>query len=95
MRTLTGPEASACWLSRRCCQRLGGIREYVQEGISLRLDLDAAMGGEGAPHETAVLDERLHVALFAELPDQPCRALDVGEQHRDGPAGQLGLGHSE
>ncbi len=43
----------------RCGERLDGIGECVQEGVSLRIDLDAAVSGEGAAQETAVLGERL------------------------------------
>jgi hypothetical protein len=74
---------------RRCGQRLDGISEGIQEGVSLRIDLDTAVGGEGDPQETAVLGKRQHVPILSKLLDQPRRALDVGEQQGDGAARKL------
>src|SRR6266511_3806113 len=74
---------------RRRHQRLARLWEGVEEGVSLRIDLDAAAGREGLPQESAVLGERLDVALLPELLDQPGRALDVGEEESDGAAREL------
>ena len=75
---------------RRSGQRLDRIGKRVQERVSLRVDLDAAVRGEGAAQEPAVLGERLDIAGLAELLDQPRRALDVGEQEGDNSARKLG-----
>ena len=40
-------------------QRLSGVGEGVEEGVSLRVDLDATASGEGASQEAAVLRQRL------------------------------------
>ena len=50
---------------RGCRSRSGCERE--EEGVSLGIDLDAALGCAGPTHHTAVLRERLCVRLSAEL----------------------------
>jgi hypothetical protein len=58
-------------------------REGDEERVSLRVDLNPAVGAERAPHDPAVLGERLRVALSAELVQELGRTLHVGEEERD------------
>ena len=62
----------------------GRGREGDEERVALRVDLDAAVRREGGAQDAPVLGERLRVALGAERVQQPRRALDVGEEERDG-----------
>jgi hypothetical protein len=79
---------------RRGSQRLDWIGKGIQERVSLRVDLDPALGREGSAKEPPVLGECLDVGGLAELVDQPTRALDVREQHGDASGRQLTIGHS-
>jgi hypothetical protein len=60
------------------------------EGIALCVHDPSLVGGERRLEETPVLGQRLVVAVASELLEQGGRALDVGEQEGDGPAGELG-----
>jgi hypothetical protein len=62
--------------------RRSGRREGDEEGISLRVDLDAAVASEGLAQHAPVLGEGVRVRL-AELRQQPRRALDVREEEGD------------
>ena len=73
-RLAAGPRGVGC--------ALGG-REGDEEGVALRVDLDAAVGRERLAQRAPVLGERLAVRVRAELPEQARRALDVGEEERD------------
>src|SRR5439155_26227056 len=73
----------------------GGGRESVfrarksdEEGVALGVDLDAAVAGEGLPEDAPVLRQRVGVGV-AELVQQACRALDVGEEEGDGAGREL------
>ncbi len=85
----------ADWPPAECRLRLCGggegavrLRKRDEEGIALRVDLDAAVRREGFAHEALVLGERSGVGLGAELVEQPRRALDVGEEEGDDPGRQ-------
>ena len=67
----------------------GARREGDEEGVALRVDLDAAVAREGLAQDAAVLGERLCVGLAPELVQQPGRALDVGEEEGDGSGGEI------
>ena len=67
-------------------------REREEEGVTLRVDLDAALVGAGLADDAAVLGERIGVRLGAELVQQLRRALDVGEEKGDG-AGRKVVAH--
>ncbi len=69
--------------------RRAGPAEGHEEAVSLGLDLDAAVGGEGRPQQPAVLLQQLAVALVPDVAEQAGGALDVGEQERDRSARQL------
>ena len=64
------------------------ICERDEERVALRVDLDAAVALERATERTTVLSENLRVAV-AEVGQEACRALDVGEQQRDGAGRQI------
>ena len=65
-----------------CRQCLLCPRESDEEGVALRVDLDAAVAPECLAQNAAVFSERLRIAI-AELLHQPRRAFDVGEEERD------------
>ena len=65
-------------------------REGDEERVALRVDLDAAVRGEGVAQHAPVLGERLRVRLGPERVQQPRRALDVREEERDGAGRELG-----
>ena len=90
VRTRMGPPAKASVPARAC---VGGAlrgRESDEECVALRVDLYAAVGPARIAQRPAVLGERLAVRLRAELPEQPSRALDVGEEEGDRPARKIG-----
>src|SRR5215218_2337127 len=72
-------------LSRRL-QRTRRRREGNEEGVSLRVDFDAAVGGESLADHASMLAERLRVTLRTELMQELRRAFDVSEdeRHRSG-----------
>jgi len=59
-------------------------REGNKEGVSLGVDLDAALGSASIPYDPPMLVEYLRVGLGAEFVEELRRALDVREQERDG-----------
>jgi hypothetical protein len=65
-----------------------GRREPDEERIALGVDLHASVPLEGVAKHGTVLGQRGGVSLLAELVEQSRRALDIGEQKRDDPAGQ-------
>ena len=67
-------------------------RERDEERVALRVDLDAVVSRERISQGAAVLGEELGVAGSVLL-EKPRRALDVGEQERDGAGRKLGPGH--
>ena len=88
IRTRIGPGSSARSPPPR--QRLPPrIGEHEEERVTLRVHLDAALGGEDLAKHPPVLCQRLRVRLRPELVQQPRRPLDVREQEGDGRARQL------
>ena len=77
------PAASPSVISARGRERPRRGREGEEEGVALRVHLDAALRRAGRAHDPPVLGERLVVRLVPELVQQPGRALDVGEEERD------------
>ena len=67
----------------------GGGRERDEEGVALRVHLDPATCDERFAQDAPMLREHVRVSL-AQLVQQPGRALDVGEQKRDGAGRKLG-----
>ena len=65
------------------------VAEGDEERIALRIDLGAAMLGKRGPKQGAMLGKHRAVALLQPL-DQLRRAIDVGEEKRDGSLGQIG-----
>ena len=68
-------------LGRRRRSRSGWERE--EEGVSLRVYLDAALGAHSLADDPAMLGERVRVCLCAELAQEPRRSLNVGEEEGD------------
>ena len=60
----------------------GGKRE--EERVPLRIDLDTAVAVESIPQHSAVLGQGCGVSGVPERVEQPGRAVDVGEEERDG-----------
>ena len=84
------------------CGRSDRVRrtpEGAQKGIALRIDLNAIVRGDRFPHQPPVLCKYAFV-LRSELLEQARRALDVGEEERDGarrkssPHVSLIMGHT-
>jgi hypothetical protein len=48
-------------------ERSGRGREGDEEGITLRVDLDPPVAGEGVAQEPAVIGERMRITVLAEL----------------------------
>jgi hypothetical protein len=65
-------------------------RESDEERIALRVDLDATMRDECIAKDTPVLRDCVGIRVRAEAVQQPCRALDVREEQRDGSAREIG-----
>jgi hypothetical protein len=64
------------------CDRIAGPRERDEEGVALRVDLVALELLERRSEQASVRRQDVAVAL-AELPQQPRRPLDIGEEERD------------
>ena len=79
--------------SGRRLERARRRRERDEEGVPLRVHLDAAVGAECLSKEAAMLCQRLGVRLLPKLMQEPRRTLDVGEEKRDG-AGRKILTHA-
>jgi hypothetical protein len=71
------------------CQRSLRRREGDEEGVALRVDLDAAVAGEGLAQRAPVLRERLRIALCSQLVQELGRALHVGEEEGDRPGREV------
>lgn len=79
-------------LRQRGCSGEGaacsGKRE--KEGVSLRIDLDAAISTARLPDRRSVVGQCIRVGICAELTKQRRRAFDVGEHEGDSAARKLG-----
>jgi hypothetical protein len=73
------------------CSRRRGERD--EERVALRIDLDPVVAGERITNRTAMVAERVGVAVGTQLVQEPRRALDVGEQERDRSGREL-AGHA-
>ena len=93
IRTWIGPGASASVIAGAAASRSRRGWEREEEGVSLRVDLDAALGRARLAHDPPVLGERLRVGLCAELAQELRRSLDVGEEEGDG-AGREVVSHA-
>jgi hypothetical protein len=76
------PCASAAWASPAAATP-SEARANATKNESPCVHLDSVVRGEGLAKDPPVLGKRLDVAI-AELPEQPGRALDVGEEECDG-----------
>ena len=102
--SLVGPERLARmqahphthWAARERALRLGSRRHCIgrtrkcdEEGVALRVDLDPLVPPPGVSQRTAVLGKHRRIPV-AQLPEQPGRSLDVGEEERHGPGRESG-----
>jgi len=71
------------------CARCG--RKGDEEGVPLRVDLDAAVGVEGLAQDAAMLRQRRRIPLGTQLVEQLRRPLDVGEEEGDGSGRKVAL----
>jgi hypothetical protein len=69
------------------CHRVACPREREEERVALRVDLGAAVGAERLPHDPPVVARDAAELLVPEFLQQARRALDIGEDERDGAAG--------
>ena len=65
------------------------IGEGEVKGVAVHLHLDPAMSGDRLAEEAAVVLERPHVDLLAEILQQPRGALDIREDKGDRAARKL------
>ena len=76
--------------------RLGGTRgslsgwERNEEGVSLRVYFDAALGSARLADDPAMLGERVRICLCTELAQKPRRSLNVREEKGDGAGREVG-----
>src|SRR2546423_14095427 len=71
--------------------RIGRAREGHEEGVALRVDLDTSVALKRLTQQPPVLGEDARVTV-TKLGEQPRRALDVGDEEGDRPAGQVAHG---
>jgi hypothetical protein len=64
--------------------------EREEEGVTLRVDLDAAMPSEGFPEHAAVLGQGVRVGALTQLVQKSTGTFDVREQERHRSRGQVG-----
>src|SRR6185436_12037288 len=64
---------------RRRRERVGGPAECDEERVALRVHLDSVVTRKRRPEQTAMLGERIRVAI-AQLLEQARRTGDVGEE---------------
>jgi hypothetical protein len=69
--------------------RILGTAERDEERVPLRVDLVAVVLGESLTEDSTMVVEGVPVDLSAQLFEQLCGALDVGEQEGDGACRQL------
>jgi len=75
----------------RSCERIRRARKREEEGVSLRIHLDAAVTGECLAQRLPMLPQHIGV-LLAQLAQQPGRPLDVREQEGDRAGGEVAHG---
>ena len=78
---------------RRREHRAGRRAEDREERVALGPDLDPAPPVDGLAHDHAVRVLQLSVGFGTERLEQPGRALDIREQERHDPRGQIGWCH--
>ena len=83
------PTRAQCVIASAAAMRPRRSREGKEERVTLRVHLDAALGGARLPDQPAVLGESLRVAFAPSSCSSLRRALDVGEEERDGAGGKI------
>ena len=74
----------------RCSRGSRSGWERNEEGVPLRVYLDAARGSARLAYDPAMLGESVRVCLCAELTQEARRSLNVGEEKGDGAGRQIG-----
>lgn len=64
------------------CDRIRGASECDEEGVTLRVHLDAAVLCKRVPKHAPVLGEDVRVAV-AEFVQEPCGPFNIGEEEGD------------
>jgi hypothetical protein len=67
----------------------GRGREGNEEGVTLGVDLDAAVTDEGLAKDPSVFFQSLRVRVRTEVVQELRRTLDVGEQEGDSPGREI------
>ena len=101
------PDAHPDWLAfpamlgKRCCA-CAAARTAAHGSVKAKWNESPCISTstpppatEGRAEESAVVLERPHVRLLAELLQQPCRALDVREEQGDRAARKLRHGRTD
>ena len=88
MRTQDGPGSEVLCDRAGCLDRSWSGWKREEERVSLRVDFDPAVGGAGVANYPAMLGQRLRICLSAELVQQFCRPLHIGEDEGDRPVGR-------
>jgi hypothetical protein len=70
-------------------ERTRSGEERVEECVSLRVHLDAAVGGERLPHQPSMLCQRRRVPLRPQLVQELRRPLHVREEKRHRPGRKI------
>ena len=91
-RARVHPHPHPDWAARERLGRLGRGRERagrggegVEQGVPLRVNLDAAVRGKRLAQHSAMFRERVGVGLCAQLVEKLRRPFDVGKNEGDGP----------
>ena len=78
----------------RCRNRPLDGREGEEEGVSLVVDLDPALGRARLAHDVPVLGEGVRIRFRTQLVQEQRRPFDVGEEERD-RAGREIVSHAQ
>jgi hypothetical protein len=68
---------------------IAGTTEGKEEGVPLRVDLNAAVTRHHIAHDLAMAIERCLITI-AEVREQPSRALDITKEERHGASRKVG-----
>ena len=71
------------------CNRSSDGREGEEEGVSLVVDLDPALGRARLAHDLPVLGEGVRIRFRTQLVQEQRRPFDVGEEEGDGSGREI------
>jgi hypothetical protein len=69
--------------------RVGGPGEDGEQGVSLRSDFTAVVGGDGGAEEFVVGLKEFGPTIVAQLSHKTGGSLDIGKEKRHDPAGKI------